>query len=72
MKLSKDHLGMIFEDHYRNDVIIQEYVTSCCRMPYFLGSIIGTSSLYPYDSNGNRLDHNLKYHTDTNYNLNLE
>lgn len=67
--LSEQSINKIYQDTIGNEYLVLQEVKSCCRMPYFLLSELGTNNEYPYDSAGRRLDHRFKIDTNSKFNL---
>lgn len=67
--LTQDSILQFFFDKNNNEYICIEYVKPCCSSSYFLLKEFQGISTYPYNANGERLDHKLRVVLDSSFNI---
>jgi len=67
--LTKDSVGKFFTDGEGAEYLCVEEVKTCCAMLHYLLEEFCTPNRYPYSSQGIRLDHKLRHHINSGFNL---
>lgn len=67
--LTQDSILQFFFDKANREYVCTKYVTGCCHTPYFLMKEFDSVNEYPYNANGERLDHKLRVVLDSSFNI---